>query len=215
MNRRLWIFALLSLIAVAATIQLTFFRTYSGVPFGVTSRGASGYVISPMPGVPLPSGLQNGDELDVRQMTPAARAAAFLAITVKSGLSYDVVVRRGNQLLTVPVLSEAVPQYPSSEAEKVLGYLLFLAFLFLGLLALWRGRDWAAWGLGVMALNVVIVNGLRAVPVPAVVGIGLDLFGNCVVVSVIAAGLYVMVHALVGGGLSRRAKWLFTAAFVA
>lgn len=213
MNRRLWISALLTLVAIAAFIQLAFFRTNAGLPFNITSHGVSTYLISPIPGVPLPNGLQQGDELELRQMTPAARAAALLTITVKPGLSYDMVVRRGNQVLRAPVTSQVAPQNPAPGLGRVLGYMLFLAFLGLGLLALWRGRNLAAWGLGVMALNVVISNGLRALPVPATIGIGLDILDNCIVVPLLASGLYMMVHAVIGDGLSRRVKSLFAATF--
>ena len=43
MNRRLWISALLTLVAIAAFIQLAFFRTNAGLPFNITSHGVSTY----------------------------------------------------------------------------------------------------------------------------------------------------------------------------
>lgn len=214
MSRRAWIFGLLSLIAFAACVHLIFFRSYAGLPFNVSSGGTSGYVISPIRDIPLPTGIENGDELLIRQMTPAARAAALLLITVKPGLSYDMVVRRGNQILSVPVASRVLTLNPANRLDRILSYLLFFSFLVLGLLALWRGRDAAAWGLGLMSLLVVINSSVRALPVPASLGIAADILCNCVIVPLIALGLYLLAQAVVGTGLSRRVKRLFAAVFI-
>lgn len=214
MSRRVWIFGLLSLIAIVACVHMIFFRINAGLPFNVSSRGTSGYVISAAQDIPLPPGLHNGDELLVGQMTPAARAAALLLITVKPGLSYDMVVRHDNQILSVPVTSEVLSLNPAYRLDRILSYLLFFSFLVLGLLALWRGRDAAAWGLGLMSLLVVINSSLRALPVPATAGIAVDILCDCVIVPLIASGLYMMAQGVIGTGLSKRVKWLFAAVFV-
>ncbi|MGH8292479.1 MAG: hypothetical protein ACRESA_03310 [Gammaproteobacteria bacterium] len=214
MNRRAWTFGLLSLIAIAACIQLIFLRTNAGLPFNVSLRDSSRYVIAPIRDIALPPGIKAGDELLIRQMTPAARAAALLLITVKPGLVYNMVVRRGNQILTVPVTSRVISLNPTYRLDRILSYLLFFSFLVLGLLALWRGRDAAAWGLGLMSLLVVVNSGLRSLPVSATAGIAVDIVCNVVIVPLIAVGLYMMTQAVVGTGLGRRVKWLFAAAFI-
>src|SRR5574337_989332 len=214
MNRRVWTFGLLSLIAIAACIQLIFFRTNAGLPFNLALRDPSHYVISPIRDIPLPKGIESGDELLIRQMTPAARAAALLLITVRPGLSYDMVVRRGHQILAVPVTSQALSLNPAYRADRILSYLLFFSFLVLGLLAVWRGRDAAAWGLGLMSLLVVVNSGLRSLPVSATAGIAVDILCNCVIVPLIALGLYMMTQAVIGTGLSRQVKRLFAVVFI-
>ena len=214
MNRRVWIFGLLSLIAIAACIQLIFFRSNAGLPFNVISHEASGYVISPIRDIPLPTGIESGDELLIRQMTPAARAAALLLITVKPGFSYEMVIRRGDRILSVPATSQVLSLKPAYRPDRILSYLLFFSFLVLGLLSLWRGRDAAAWGLGLMSLLVVVNSGLRNLPVSASAGIAVDILCNCVIVPLIALGLYMMANAVIGTGLSRRVKQLFAAAFI-
>lgn len=214
MNLRVWTFGLLSLIAITACIQLIFLRSNAGLPFNVTLRDGSRYVIAPIRNIPLPTGIESGDELLLRQMTPSARAAALLLITVRPGLSYDMVVRRGNQILTVPATSQVLSLNPAYRPDRILSYLLFFSFLVLGLLALWRGRDAAAWGLGLMSLLVVVNSGLRALPVSAAAGIAVDILCNCVVVPLIALGLYMMTRAVIGTGLSRRVKRLFAALFI-
>lgn len=216
MNRHVWIAALLTIIAVAAFIELAFFQTHAGLPFDQTHQQSVGYVIEPTPGIPLPPGLQNGDVLQLQLMTPAARAAMRLPVTIKAGLTYDMVVHRGNRNITVPVTSTIPPQSFNHQFNHLawLGNLMFFAFLALGLLALWRGRSLATWGLALMALNVDVVSAVRGVPVSATVGIGVDILANCVVVPVIAIGLYIMVYALIGEGVNRHIKRLFTLVFM-
>lgn len=215
MKSRVFIFGLLTLLAVGIYILAVFFGAGSRLPLSVTSHGTVGRTISQARGMSLPAGLQDGDELEFQQMTPAARAAVSLTVTIKPGFSYDMVVRRGNQLYSVPVTSQVAPASSADRLNLALDDLMDFAFLTLGLLALWRGRDMAAWGLGLMAVNVVIANGLRAVPVSAPLGIGLDILDNCIVVPLIVIGLYLMAYALLGEGLSREVKRMFTAMFAA
>ncbi|MBU6421517.1 MAG: hypothetical protein KGL98_11330 [Gammaproteobacteria bacterium] len=213
MNRRVWFFGLLSVVAVAAFIQLAFFNnTHAGLPVGITHQGSAIYVRAPG-GMPLAAGLQVGDQLEIKQMTPAARAAVLLSEAIKAGLSYDVVVRRGNRILTVPVTSQAPPQTAFNPVNQILAYVLMFAFLVLGLLALWRGRNLAAWGLGLMSLNVIILNGLRGIPVSASVAVFLDILANCIIAEFLLTGLYLMAYAVVAEGLKSTLKHAFTWVF--
>ncbi|HKS93044.1 MAG TPA: hypothetical protein VJS16_00120 [Gammaproteobacteria bacterium] len=210
MSRRVWFFGILSVVAVAAFIRLAFFNyTHAGLPVGITHRGSAIYVRAPG-GMPLAAGLQAGDQLEIKQMTPAARAAVLLSEAIKAGLTYDVVVSRGNRTLTVPVTSQAPPQTAFNPVNQVLAYALMFAFLVLGLLALWRGRNLAAWGLGLMSLNVIILNGLRNIPVSAGAAVALDILANCIIAELLLTGLYLMAYAVVAKGLKPALKHAFT-----
>ncbi|HKV97519.1 MAG TPA: GAF domain-containing protein [Gammaproteobacteria bacterium] len=209
MSRRVWFFGILSVVAVAAFIQLTFFNTHAGLPVGITHRGSAIYVSAPG-GIPLAAGLQSGDQLEIKQMSAAARAAFLLPETIKAGLSYDMVVRRGNQSLRVSVISQVPSPAAFNSVNQILAYLLPFAFLVLGLLALWRGRNLAAWGLGLMSLNVVILNGMRSIPVSASIAVFLDVLGNCIVAELLLTGLYLMAYAVVAEGLKPVLKRTFT-----
>lgn len=216
MNRHLWMSALLTVIAVAAYIQFVLFPTQSGLLFRVAPQEPSRYVISPAPGVPLPTGLQSGDVLEMQQMTPSTRASLLFSQSIKPGIIFNLILRRNNHVLTVPVTSEIAPKNLTSRFDTALGLrsLLFLAFLILGLLAIWRGRNWAAWGLGLFAIAAIISGGLRSIPVTAIWIIPMEVLIEAVVVPFILLGLYLMAHAVIGDGLSRRAKKAFATAFV-
>jgi hypothetical protein len=215
MNHRVWFFGILSVAALAAFVQLAFFNTYAGLPIAITHRGSNVYVNTPDPRILLPTGLHLGDRLEIKQMTPAARAAVLLPETIKAGLGYPLVVRRGNQTLTVRVTSTLPPSNAINRTTLVLSYVVFLAFLVLGLLAVWRGRSLAAWGLGLMSLNVVIINGVRSLPVTAGGAVVVDIFANCIIAAVLLSGLYLMAYGVTAEGLKPAVKRAFTWIFAA
>ncbi|MGH8320980.1 MAG: GAF domain-containing protein [Gammaproteobacteria bacterium] len=215
MNRHLWMSALLTVITAAAYVQFVLFPTQSGLLFRVVSQEPSRYVISPAPGIPLPTGLQSGDVLDMQQMTPATRASLLFSQSIKPGVIFNLVLLRNNQVLTVPVTSKIAPKNITSRFDTALGLrgLVFLAFLILGLLAIWRGRNWAAWGLGLFAIAAIISGGLRTVPVTAFWIIPMEILVEVIIVPFILIGLYLMAHTVIGEGLSHGVKKAFATAF--
>lgn len=212
MNRRLLVVIPLTVIAVAAFIQLTFFNTLSGLPFNTVNRGAS-VLIAPVPGVPLPAELKPGDELQMQMMTPRARAAVLAQAKLKAGVSYDLVIRRGNQILTVPVVTRELRIPANQRLNIALGDVLFFALLILALLAIWRGRSLAAWGLAVFAIAILLQTGLRTLPLPALESMWLITAIVIGVVPFTLLGLYIVAYALGGDGVSARLKRTFTVLF--
>ncbi|MHB8425794.1 MAG: GAF domain-containing protein [Gammaproteobacteria bacterium] len=212
MTRRLLIAMPLTIIAVAAFIQMTLFYKNSGLPFNVVTRGSSRY-IAQLPGIPLPTGLKVGDELDLQQSTPVVRAALLPNMNLGPGLRYTFMVRRGAQILNVPVTTRELPISGNLHLNIALNDALFFALLILGLLAIWRARNLAAWGLGIFAVVIIVQVGLRNLPLPATWIMGSAILAYGIVFPFLFVGLFLMAYALSAGGLHRRIKWIFTGVF--
>ncbi|MGH8282694.1 MAG: GAF domain-containing protein [Gammaproteobacteria bacterium] len=148
-------------------------------------------------------------------MSPAARVAIMSGshINIRPNLSYDMVVRRGNQILTVPVTSRLLPQTQASRLNNLLGFVVMLGFLVLGLLALWRGRDLAAWGLGLFSVSLAFTNTVAAVPISAMQGLGLFIYVTDIGIPLLLLGLYLMARGLAGEGVGRSANQKYALAF--
>ncbi|MGH8278014.1 MAG: GAF domain-containing protein [Gammaproteobacteria bacterium] len=217
MSRRILILGLVSLITVGTFILAVFFSPPSGLPFAVKPQGASGQVIVPSPGIPLPAGLQSQDQLELKRMTPAARVAVVFGsrLNIRPGLSFEIVVRRGHQILTVPVTSRPVPQTQAQRLADSFTDAALLGFLGLGLLALWRGRSLEAWGLGLFSVMVAFSSTAPELPVTALQGLGLNIFVLCIGMPLMLLGLYLMARGLAGESLVRTARKWYALAFSA
>ena len=212
MYRRLLVAAPLTVIAVAAFIQLAFFSSNSGFPFNTARQGPS-VLITQLPNMPLPPGLKAGDQMEFQKMTSTARAAFLTDTTIRAGLACNIVVRRGHELLNVQVTSQELPVSASQRLNNALSDLLIFAVLLLGLLAIWRGRNRAAWGLGLFAVACIVQASLRQLPLPASWIMGVAIVADVIVFPLMFLGLYLMAHALSGDGLSRRVKRMFSGLF--
>lgn len=212
MSRRLFIAIPLTVIAIAAFIQMTLFYRNSGLPFNVVTHGSSRFITA-SPGTPLPTGLQAGDELELAKLTPAARAALLPNMNLDPGLHYDFVVRRGTELITVPVTTAESPLTASLRLNSLLSDLVFFALLILGLLAIWRGRNLAAWGLGLFAVAIIIQVSLRNLPIPADWIMWEAIAGDVIVFPLMFIGLFLMAYALSSPGLNRHTQGLFSGIF--
>ncbi len=212
MTRRLLIAMPLTIIAVVAVTQMTLFYKNSGLPFNVVTRGSSRF-IAQSPGIPLPQGLKVGDELDLQQSTPEVRAALLQNMNLGAGLRYTFAVRRGTQILNVPVTTRDFPISGNLRLNIALSDVLFFALLILGLLAIWRGRNLAAWGLGFFAVVIIAQVGLRNLPLPATWIMGSAILADAIVFPLMFVGLFLMAYALSADGLHRRIKWIFSGVF--
>ncbi len=212
MTRRLLIAMPLTIIAVVAVTQMTLFYKNSGLPFNVVTRGSSRF-IAQSPGIPLPQGLKVGDELDLQQSTPEVRAALLQNMNLGAGLRYTFAVRRGTQILNVPVTTRDFPISGNLRLNIALSDVLFFALLILGLLAIWRGRNLAAWGLGFFAVVIIAQVGLRNLPLPATWIMGSAILADAIVFPLMFVGLFLMAYALSADGLQRRIKWIFSGVF--
>lgn len=215
MQRHLYISIAVTVIAALAAAQIVFSMVASpntGFAFNVVPRGQTS-VVEPLPGVPLPAGLQAGDELLLRRLTPEARAALVGQVNLKAGLRYTLAVRRGDQILSVPVHTQAMPLLPTQSLNRDSGLALFFALLILALLVVWRGRDFAAWGLGLFAFAIIVHGALQEIPLGGMWVFWLDVFANVVVMPILFIGLYLMAYSLGSRGLSVRLRRIFSGLF--
>ncbi len=189
---------LLVLIAMPTLVMPDLFTTLS---LGIERDAQRGYVVTKVTELPLPPPLQVGDMIDLPAMTIEARAALVGANNLPLGLQFEVAVRRDGQPLAAMV--QAVPdrtRFGAIAARSALP--ISFALLALFLLTLWRGRDWAAWGLCLFAFGIFMQNLLQNSPLPIMAGLGASIVGRIVNFVVTLPGLYLAAEALAGAGLS-------------
>ncbi len=113
---------------------------------------------------PLPRGLRAGDIIPIHRLSPAERAALFDRHDVLPGTALTLPVIRAGTLAERRVGSVPDRPPPLSQAE----FLGFQVVMFaIVMLTLWRGKDWAAWGLSALFMFALLVAGPLQLPVPA------------------------------------------------
>lgn len=162
-------------------------------------RQADGYRVRALPEVPLPPGLEAGDRLELAAMSTAARAALVVS-NLPDGFGVDVVVRRGEATLTVPVTAQQ-DRTRRAQIGDATNIPIAIVFALLLLVTLFRGRDWSAWGLSLFALGVFLQNTLQNLPLDPLLSLPLTLVGIAVVNGLTLPGLYLAADALAGAGL--------------
>jgi hypothetical protein len=140
-----------TLLAVAIWVLLLT-RGY-GSSWGFTPLPVAGQphlaVVGPpyfIPG-PVAPGLQEGDLVDLRTLSSRQRQQLFQQTGAEGELRLSV--RRGEAVRIVTL--QPIP-WRADRTELLLRSLALLYNL-LGLLLLWRGRDWVAWGLAAYAIG--------------------------------------------------------------
>lgn len=158
---------------------------------------AKGGVIETRGWTPLPAGLQAGDRVVLAQQT--ARMRAVLADENVSGnRAYTLRVQRAGSELPVAVRSVEQPQTAVQGRIRWLSWVGQAMILALGLLTLWRGRDWAAWGLAIFALSISYEHILAGLPSAPFLSIALLLAQEWLGGPMALLGLYLTATALVG-----------------
>ena len=168
-------------------------------------------VVHPIPGVPLPPGVQEGDLIDLRQQSLATRLIWPLS-THPLGQVVDVVGQRDGQARTLSVSvndHSGLPGYLWNALPWSIGSVLMAC---IALLLIWRGRDRAAFGMGLWAVTFVLSAQLSAIPLSA--WWGFAIFGVSTLCYLTArVGFYIMVESRVGTALSARQHLGFRLAF--
>jgi len=212
MNRRHLLFAFLSLLGVlCATLPAFMYYNAAGLPFNTTRTAAGELMVAPLPGVPLPAGLKSGDVIAWQAMGTEARAAVNTVLAtqaLKAGGTYSLHVRRDGNQLTVPVTSVSLTGSPGVLNNLVYITVSNLLLLALGLLTLWRGRDWAAWGLSLYAFCWLLGSSAQIIPGTPYLDLILLLVIDFVL-PLALLGLYITAENLTGPVLERRLCWVF------
>lgn len=200
MSRARVVRLLLTLLVLGVWVGFLF-RGYGGT-WGVTD--------SPVPGHPhqgtlvpdaffathLPPGVEAGDRFDRRQLTHRERVG-LLMTRPDVGERLSLTLERGGERRDVVLVATPAGEMRAIDWLLVAAQLLYTI---LGLLLLWRGRDWTAWGLATFALGFGLKD-LFAYAVP------LEAAGWVIVFmrGVRDIGLYVAARTVVREHLSGRA----------
>jgi hypothetical protein len=180
------------------------------LPFSVEqpAQGQS-YVVRARPDIALPPPLAAGEGVALSEMLPADRAAVvFNSQSIPAGTGVTLVLIRNGQHVRAAVTAIAVPPKRLERlAGSTVGVIDLTFLLAVALLTLWRGRDWSAWGLFVVAFRVLLGNGL-GFPASPQAQLWLDPVRSVTLVLGTGPALYLMAESLAGGGLSPRSRRL-------
>ncbi len=185
------------------------------LPFAWHRQGNGSFVVAARRDMPLPTGWQTGDILDLHRLDFTGRALLWVRDVLPSR-TYALTVLREGHPVTVRVHTVAVPLPRVSLSFRFLEFATGLLTLTLGLLVLWRGTNWAAWGLGFFAFSVLIGNQLILVPAPPLGRAAIDLLKEILTGPAALSALIVTAFALVGQDLKRQvSRWLVAFAMAA
>ncbi|MCW8308478.1 hypothetical protein AruPA_15670 [Acidiphilium sp. PA] len=145
---------------VAVTVQLG--MSNRQLPFHFDPKSTYG-LVTPRAGVALPAGLQPGVHVAFADQTLATRAV-LMAPEVTGTQAYPLVIHHAGEPQTIMV--RTIRQPSEGPFLFVINLFSIMAILVLGLAALWRGRDWSAWGLAAFSLSVLIGSALGQAPLP-------------------------------------------------
>jgi hypothetical protein len=204
--RRLILRGLVTVVTLVAA-GLSVFATSRQLPFHADMK-SSYAVVAPRRGVELPAGMAAGDRIPLAAQSMAVRAVLMVS-NVPGDRAYAVVVEHGGREGIVLVRSVAVPD--DGFYVDATGQLTLLALLIVGLTTLWRGRDWAAWGLSLFALSVIVGSTFGQVPLPPYGNVVGSFCQYVLTGQVVFLGLFLTAGALIGrdGRVGRRALWAY------
>lgn len=171
-------------------------------------------VITPIPGVDFPPSLQAGDRVDLAALDPHSRYGVF-SLAMPAGTTYDFVIRHPDgSRVTVPVTAVDMSEV---EFFQIRAWSLLCTTLLgagIGLLLLWRGRDWAAQGAALWMLSFLVGNAFsRLILDGGPTFLTVQLTGLCFHL-LARVGFYILIEAMVGASLSPRARTMFRVLFV-
>ena len=201
------------IVAACAYVTVTMFRL-TGLPFNLTVVDARTAVVSPIRGIPLPVGMEAGDRVDLPALDPDARFAAIGAASgvaaniLPPGQHVDLVLRRGGQEFTVPVHATKVSDTADAAWIDWLTVCFVVLLAAVGLLLVWRGRDWAAAGLAIWLVANLLSFTFTVVPAAGMAGWGLDaLVGAFILLG--RLGFYIMAEGMAGASPAPPARLAF------
>ncbi|HEV2332105.1 MAG TPA: hypothetical protein VGV16_02995, partial [Gammaproteobacteria bacterium] len=187
--------------------------------FPVNAEGNGDYVgtLHAIPGVPLPAGFQDGDRVDIREQSLETRIAIILQ-HLPLGYTTSFVIERGPARLTVQgtVVDLSEVHIPGQAAFGWFQWPQLAAISLLSgiaLLLLWRGRDRAAFGMGLWAITYLCSVAATCVPLAGWPGLIVYYLGiPCFLTA--RVGFYIMIEAGLGKALTPRRRSAFRAAFI-
>jgi len=213
MNRRYLILLIASLAgAVIVALPILQYNNASGLPFQVERTRAGQLTVVAMRGLALPDGLQEGDVIDWRAMTPKTRMAINSLISFQRlaiGSSYTLVIQRGQNRLNVPVTSVSLTGATGRFSALMFMVIQNILLLMLSLFTLWRGRNWGAWGLSLYAFMWMLGGSNGILSDSLTEGFVFLIASDFVIYPLSLIGLYVSAESLAGSFLGSRLRLSF------
>jgi len=217
MHRRYGLLILLTVLVIlaGAYASIMAFRP-SELPFTIDTVNAHTGVIEPVAGVPLPSGIEAGDQIDLAAQPRSTRIAIAIIYNLGNlplGRTYGFVIHRDGAWVTIPVTSVGLSTGTGVRwfAWTFLGFFVLLSAI--ALLALWRGRDRASAGMTVWAITFLAGIAVHDVPSDGRPGLSVAL-GSIILYLFARVGFYLLVESMVGSALTPRARALWRGSFL-
>ncbi|MBU6421392.1 MAG: hypothetical protein KGL98_05765 [Gammaproteobacteria bacterium] len=190
----------------------------SGLPFEIDIVTTHTAVIKPIEGIPLPQGIQTGDRLDLTTQPLATRAiiginilSSYLQASLPLGHTYDFVIERNNQEITVPITSVKLGVTSQLRTFQWMNLIQLVITAIFALLVLWRGRNRAAAGMTLFTIG--FVAGGIIFPLDGWAGLAIVSAAN--IGNLLArVGFYVMADAVAQPILSRGMRRLYFGLFI-
>jgi len=203
---------LLSILIVASVGFGLYIRFHPReVPLQAAFMDAHVAVFHPFAGFPLPAGIEDGDRADLRQQSLDTRILWTLP-TRPLGETVDLVVQHGKETRIAKVGAVDTSGLPG-----ILWFILSwscsaVLVAAIALLLVWRGRDRAAFGMGLWASAYVFSAQWGQVPLGGLLGFGI--FSLSVLCFLTArVGFYIMVETRVREALSPAQRLGFSLCF--
>jgi hypothetical protein len=217
MQRRYPLLALLSLLAVALAVwDGVRVMNPSGLPFAVEPVSARTVRIQPLHDIPLPAGVSPGEIIETQAQTFAVRSAMLAALSeghVRAGVAMSLTVNRDGQPAAVPFTTRKLGQVPELRVASYLGVPWAALICLTVLIALWRGKDWAAWGISLWGIAFAAGIGLAIAPL-AGAGLLIGAVVSAFLFMLARVGFYIMAESIAGPALTPATRKLLRGAFV-
>lgn len=204
MSRVLLIRLLATLIGLGCYFMLVFHPPSGELPFNVEPAGTHYLLVQPAPDYKMPAGLNAGERIDLRNQDFAARTLLVMG-RGPAGKRFSIVMPPGHATRTVQATLMARHEPAGARA---FGAVSITMLLVLGLVTLWWGRDWLAWGLSLFAFATV-ANNFLYVAFATTALLPLLVLNMLAVSPLIFIGLYLTALALVRNSLAHRVRLAF------
>lgn len=212
------LFRVLVSAAAALLVAVNIYANFTGgsLPFTPAFKDADTAVVKPYMYNPLPAGLQDGDEIDLKALDRDTRSALLAAgyrySKMAAGVTYAIVIRRAGGEISVPVTTAPALQAQTERHFVIWAAIYFqLVLLAVVFLTFWLGRDRAARFIGLWALAYIVGDASIEVPFSGVTLYYTYLFSWAVYILGRLA-LYVAAEALIGDALTAFQRLMFRTA---
>lgn len=218
MNMRFWMSLLVTVLVIAGCLSIPFI-TQTTLPFDTEARfdgDRPRLLVAPSSvGLPMPAGLQSGDEIDFQSMDPQSQPVFETSVgNQPAGSAVTLVIQRGAQRSRVQV--PFVVDHKSGENLAVFATYVALTWLFgaLGLLLLWRGQRQAAWAVCLWCLLNVLGNVVTNFGLPMAIQAALGRIATDLLNVGALVALYLLADDLTREGISATARRVLRVAFI-